>query len=330
MLSKTSVVMALVLAITGLATCIGTAPAAWGQDPWELLYTFDGEATSDDFGESVSGAGDVNNDGYADLIVGARDHGDIGRAYVYSGETGNLLWTFDGEATWDDFGHSVSGAGDVNNDGYDDLIVGAPNNDAGGSEAGRAYVYSGQTGALLWTFTGEAAYDNLGHSVSGLGDANNDCYDDVIVGAPLNSAAADEAGRAYVFSGQTGTLLRVFDGEAESNLFGTSVSGAGDVNNDGFDELIVGAPENDAAGHSAGQAYVLSCRVGEPFVRGDANADGIINVADIVYLVNYLYRGGSEPSPAESGDATCDGVVNVADIVFLVNYLYRGGDPPAC
>lgn len=66
------------------------------------------------------------------------------------------------------------------------------------------------------------------------------------------------------------------------------------------------------------------------FVRGDANGDGVINVADIVYLVNFLYRGGDPPVPMEAGDANCDAIVNVADVVYLVNYLYRGGDPPGC
>jgi hypothetical protein len=66
------------------------------------------------------------------------------------------------------------------------------------------------------------------------------------------------------------------------------------------------------------------------FVRGDANGDGEINVADIVYLVNFLYRGGDPPDPVDAGDANCDTIVDVGDVVYLVNYLYKGGDPPAC
>ena len=63
---------------------------------------------------------------------------------------------------------------------------------------------------------------------------------------------------------------------------------------------------------------------------GDANADGIVDIGDVVYLVNYLYRAGSEPCPIEAGDVTCDGIVNVGDVVFLISYLYKGGPPPAC
>ena len=517
----------------------------------DTLHVFSGQAAGDCLGSSVSGAGDVDRNGYDDLIVAAlRAALDSGRVYVYSGQTGAPLWTFTGETNEDDFGYSVSGAGDVNGDGYDDLIVGEPKLDVLHLPhyPGWAHVYSGQTGALLWTFTGEAQNDVFGRSVSGAGDVNRDGHDDVAVGAPLNSPGAVAAGRTYVYSGQTGAPLFTLDGEAAYDHFGESVSGAGDVNNDGCPDLIVGAPRNDVGGDAAGRAYVYASRIytveihavsdvgndqgkqvemfwssfpaddplvthftvfrrvdslllgsfaGEParfsskdyppgtwhmvatypaygetlysavvptlkdstiaegiywsvfFVRagtddptlyydspvdsgysldnlspsppggliashepaitvlswtatgdpdfdyysiyrdtlsgfhpdvgnrlgytidtsfsdsdaplgttlyylvsatdfsgnesdpsdeasaarymaGDATSDGIIDVADIVYLVNYLYRGGSEPSPVESGDATCDGVVNVADIVFLVNYLYRGGDPPAC
>lgn len=77
-------------------------------------------------------------------------------------------------------------------------------------------------------------------------------------------------------------------------------------------------------------ADIGACYFAQGPIRGDANGDGVVNVADVVYLVNYLYRGGDPPIPMEAGDANCDGIVNVADVVYLVNYLYRGGDPPGC
>ncbi|MCH9031259.1 MAG: FG-GAP repeat protein [candidate division Zixibacteria bacterium] len=241
-----------------------TGAAAVAQCPAAL--TFAGEAASNFFGLSVSGAGDVNNDGFADLIMGAPGNfvggSQVGRAYVFSGQTGDTLHVFTGEAALDEFGISVSGAGDVNNDGFADLIVGAWFNDAGGNDAGRAYVYSGQTGALLHTFTGEAADDLFGHSVSGVGDANNDGFDDIIVGASYNDAGGTRAGRAYVYSGQTGALLHTLTGEAVDDQFGISVSGAGDVNNDGRADLIVGSRFNDAGGTEAGRAYVYSGQTG--------------------------------------------------------------------
>ena len=233
----------------------------------DTLYVFTGEAAEDRFGASVASAGDVNNDGFDDLIVGAFRNNvggnEAGQAYVFSGQTGDTLYVFTGEAAGDRFGISVASAGDVDNDGFDDLIVGALYNDAGGNDAGRAYVFSGQTGDTLYVFTGAAADDFLGSSVASAGDVNNDGYDDLIVGVSNNDAGGPQAGRAYVFSGQSGETLYVFTGEAEGDLFGGSAASAGDVNNDGFDDLIVGAWGNDAGGSAAGRAYVFSGQSGD-------------------------------------------------------------------
>ena len=204
------------LVAAGVIVWIGLAPAVSGQRSWELIYTFDGEAQGDVLGYSVSAAGDVNSDGYDDVVVGApwNDAGgsNAGRAYVYSGLTGSVVWTFTGEADNDQFGYSVSGAGDVNNDGYDDLIVGAFYNSTAGYHYGRAYVYSGLTGTTLWTLTGGEESELLGNSVSGAGDVNNDGYDEFIVGASGSDAGGTDAGRAYVYSGLTGTVLWTFTG----------------------------------------------------------------------------------------------------------------------
>ncbi len=243
------------------------------------LYTFTGESIGDVFAISVSGAGDVNNDGFDDLIVGASNNDaaglNAGRAYVYSGANGALLHTLDAEAVGDRFGVSVSGAGDVNNDGFADVIVGANGNDAGGNDAGRAYVYSGANGALLHTFTGEFSGDFFGRSVSDAGDVNNDGFADLIVGAYESDVAAFNAGRAYVYSGANGALLFTFDGEAAGNEAGRLVSGAGDVNNDGFDDLIVGAHKFGAAGTRFGRAYVYSGNTGALLhtLTGEAEGD---------------------------------------------------------
>jgi hypothetical protein len=112
-------------------------------------------------------------------------------------------------------------------------------------------------------------------------------------------------------------VLDGFGGESESDNYRIPV-------NSGGQPSPAGLSKSSNWGTGAGFVYASHVK------RGDATGDGLVNVADIVYLVNYLYRGGSEPTPVEAGDATCDGVVNVADVVYLVNYLYRGGDPPAC
>ena len=167
-----------------------------------------------------------------------------------------------GEAAFDNFGISVSGAGDVNGDGFADVIVGAYLNDAGGGNAGRAYVYYGGPAADAvadLTLTGEAAGDEFGISVSGARDVNGDGFADVIVGANLNDAGGGEAGRAYVYYGGPGADAvadLTLTGEAAGDQFGYSVSGAGDVRGDGFADVIVGASLNDAGGLFAGRAYV--------------------------------------------------------------------------
>jgi hypothetical protein len=137
------------------------------------------------------------------------------------------------------------------------------------------------------------------------------------------------AGRGQCSRDTTYTLY-TFDGEAAGDAFGYSVSGAGDVNNDGCDDLIVGAPHNDAGGNSAGRAYVCACQVEDPIARGDANADGAIDLDDAVYILNYLFKAGPAPFPFDAGDANCDGIIDVRDAVYLLNYLFKGGPPPGC
>jgi len=247
----------------------------------DTLYSFVGEAAGDQFGGSVASAGDVNNDGYADLIVGAIGNdasaSDGGRAYVFSGLNGDTLHVFNGEETFNFFGWSVATAGDVNKDGYADLIVGAVLNDAGGTIAGKAYVYSGLNGNTLHTFTGEASFAFLGWSVASAGDVNKDGHSDIIMGAIGSDGVGPNAGRAYVFSGKTGDTLHIFTGEAAGDSCGFSVSSAGDVNNDGYADVIVGAGGNDVGGVDAGRAYVFCGKTGDTLhiFTGEAAGDAL-------------------------------------------------------
>ncbi len=318
-----------------------------------VLYTLNGDSASDNFGGSVSGAGDVNNDGYADFIIGAQGYnGGAGAARVYSGATGAIIHVFNGDAASDHFGTSVSGAGDVNNDGYDDLIAGANLDDDNGSACGMARVFSGATGAILYTFYGDSAFDNFGESVSGAGDVNNDGFDDVIVGAIQDDNTGSNAGSARVFSGATGAILYTFNGDSGVDFFGKSVSSAGDVNNDGFDDVIVGATGDGNTGPSAGSARVFSGAnganlftfngdssydgAGASVSAGDFNNDGFVdfligakgddnNGADSgsVHFVftTVAFDWGSVP-PFCPGDADDSGSVNFADITkVLENWL---------
>jgi hypothetical protein len=223
--------------------------------------TLTGGAVSDSFGISVSGAGDVNGDGYDDVIIGAYRYSggsltDAGAAYIHhgssSGVSSSASRTLTGVAAGDTLGYSVSGAGDVNGDGYDDVIIGASNHVSGSlTSAGAAYIHYGSSSGVSTsasrTLMGGAAYDYFGKVVSGAGDVNGDGYDDVIIGAPgYDSGSLTGVGVAYIHhgssSGVSSSANRTLTGGAASEFFGTSVSGAGDVNGDGYDDVIIGAP----------------------------------------------------------------------------------------
>jgi hypothetical protein len=230
---------------------IGTAPSV----------TLRGGARGDQFGISVASAGDVNGDGYADLVVGAywADPGgrsDAGTASVFLGSASGVAATparvLEGAAWVDNFGYSVASAGDVNGDGYADLVVGAYWADPGGRRsAGTASVFLGSASGVAAmparVLEGAAEEDQFGWSVASAGDVNGDGYADLVVGARnADPGGRRLAGTASVFlgsaSGVAATPARVLEGAAEVDQFGWSVASAGDVNGDGYADLVVGAP----------------------------------------------------------------------------------------
>jgi len=270
-------------------------------------HIFSGETDGDLFGISVASVGDVNADGYADIIVGAmyNDAGgaNSGRAYVFSGLNGDTLYVFTGEAAEDMFGYSVASAGDVNADGIADIIVGAYLNDAKDLNAGKVYVFSGLNGDTLHIFSGEAFEDGFGFSVASAGDVNSDGYADLIIGAIGNDVGGLNAGRAYVFSGFNGDTLHIFTGELPDDNFGRSVASAGDVNNDSYTDLIVGATQHDGGLLERSRAYVFSGQNGDTLhvfigkamvsnfgvsvaTAGDVNNDAYADVIVGAYLNN--------------------------------------------
>ncbi len=295
-----------------------------------LLYQKTADASGDVFGISVSGLGDVNGDGIPDLIVGARDadapgKANAGKAYVYSGADGALLYQKTGDAAGDSF-HSVSGVGDVNGDGVADFIVGAYRFDTPSTtEAGKVYVYSGADGALLYQVTGDTASDGFaGSSLSGVGDVNGDLIPDFIVGAFATVVAGNlNVGKVYVYSGADGVLLYQKTGDDGAyGGFGVSVSGVGDANGDGKADFIVGTSGADPSGKTdAGKAYTFSGANGAPLysVTGDESGDLFANSLSGVGDVN--------------GDGKSDFIVGANRISAIKNftdtgkaYVYSGAD----
>ncbi|RMG44335.1 MAG: hypothetical protein D6718_10260 [Acidobacteria bacterium] len=326
----------------GSASGLETTPA----------WTAESDQASASFGKSVSTAGDVNGDGYSDVIVGAYlyDNGEAneGRAFVYHGSASGLEpnWSWRAEAGQDvaRFGCSASTAGDVNGDGYADVIVGAEEYDNGQAAEGAAFVYHGSASGLetsaAWTAESDQAYAYFGHSVSTAGDVNGDGYADVIVGAYYYDNGEEDEGRAFVYHGSPAGLETGPAWTAESDLafarFGSSVSTAGDVNGDGYADVIVGAYHYHNGEATEGRAFVYhgsasglgmspawtaeSNQAGALFgysvsTAGDVNGDGYSDVIVGAYLYDngqssegraYVYHGspaGLETTPAWTAES---------------------------
>lgn len=217
------------------------------------LWSFDGPHDFACFGTSVSGAGDVDGDGHADLLIGA-PCADVstgvneGAAFLYSGASGQMLQQLVGLNNVDGFGDAVDGGGDVDGDGTPDLLIGAPYTDPRGATCGTAYVYSGAAllpGAPLLLLQVDGYHNTeLGDSLAFIGDLDLDARDDFILGLPgAQVNGVMNSGSAVVISGGNGSVLFRLDNPIRGLLGrGSSVSGAGDVNGDGLPDFALGAP----------------------------------------------------------------------------------------
>jgi hypothetical protein len=297
---------------------------------------FYGELPGDLFGRAVSSAGDVDGDGLDEIVIGAPLAGvvgtpvaNVGSAYVYRAN-GELVWRFNGEHAWDYFGNSVACAGDVNADGYDDILVGAWRADPGGvTDAGSAYVYSGLSGELIDRHDGEGPNHNLGYSVRGAGDIDVDGYDDFMIGAHrADLDGLTDVGNVYVCTGKTGGYLWNIRGAASDDVFGASVAYAGDMTKDGRPDFLVGAFGADPDGRTdAGSVYLFGCPCDCAY-NGDPAHDGVTDVLDVVGTVGDAFRGDPNDKSDNcrycDSDVDCSGACDIIDVVKMVNVAFRG------
>lgn len=257
--------------------------------------TLTGESASDNLGTAVAGAGDVNGDGYDDLLIGAH-HNDLGgseagAAYLVLGRStqlssgsisSSMATRWIGTSAGSMLGASLSGNGDVNGDGFDDIIIGSQFSDDAGTDAGAAYLQYGSattpTSGLISTTSANfssAAGNEVGSMVGIAGDINHDGYADLLISA-ADIDGANTATAFVVFGSTTNysganslsdDAIVMFSDITVGDDTGSRIS-FGDLNGDGFQDLVLGAPNNDAAGTDAGAVYV-----GYPYI--DEDGDGV-------------------------------------------------------
>ena len=227
-----------------------------------IIHEWRGESAGDEFGWIARGIGDVDGDKVTDVVVSATTNPPFGsshgKLYVYSGKSGKQLWKRQGEQGWS-LGTSVENAGDVDNDGVNDVIAGAP-----GSQI--VLVLSGRDGREIHLVRGDTIGVSFGTAVAGVGDFDRDGHADFVVGAPFKSNTVRGSGRAVLYSGKTALPLLQLTGDTDNSMFGSAVSG----HSGRF--LAVGAPSAGAA--NRGRVYIFDGMSNKARFITDADSTG--------------------------------------------------------